>query len=507
MPLAAKAGAALTMVAIAETVFHPGSEVGGMLGVFALAMLVAVIATRSVVLRSVPARIALLAAAAYALVLIDDPNPLALLLFAVALSLATLLPQRAFDHALRWVPRLVWHGLTAIARPVRDIAWSSAAGRRRGGTRGPRAIAAMLVLPVVGSVLFLTLFANANPVIGQAFDRVALPDLVTVIWRGLFGGLVFTATWAMLRPRLPHAMFGDTAFDGDRARYDAGLAAIVTSLVAFNAIFAMQNALDVAFLWSGAALPAGVTMAGYAHRGAYALIVAALLAAMFVLGTLRPGSAAANSPMARILVTVWIVQTLLLVASSALRLFDYIEAYSLTTLRLAALLWMALVATGLALILWRLLAGRSAGWLINANALAAALVLSLCSAMDLGATAAAWNARVALRQGRDGPPLDLCHLERLGPSGLIALATLERHAASPVLRDRLAFLRDKALADTEALQGDWRSWSGRNARRLATLRTLADPVRPVLRPAPLGRSCGGSVAFAERSRLTKVAQR
>ena len=64
---------------------------------------------------------------------------------------------------------------------------------------------------------------------------------------------------------------------------DVPLATLTLSLFTFNAIFAIQNGLDIAFLWSGAALPEGVTLAEYAHRGAYPLIATALLAGLFVL--------------------------------------------------------------------------------------------------------------------------------------------------------------------------------------------------------------------------------
>src|SRR5665213_1578045 len=58
--------------------------------------------------------------------------------------------------------------------------------------------------------------------------------------------------------------------------------AMVRSLVLFNALFALQTVLDLTYLWGGANLPDGMSHAEYAHRGAYPLIVTALLAAGFV---------------------------------------------------------------------------------------------------------------------------------------------------------------------------------------------------------------------------------
>lgn len=505
-PLAAKAAAAAATVGIAETIIHPDSAIGSVLGLLALAATIALTTTRPVVLRHTPARIASLAAAGYALVLVDDPNPLALLLFGIALSLATLLPQHGFDHALRWVPRLAWHALAAVQRPWRDLTRVGAVRRRHDGeVAGMRAIATMLVLPMVGGGLFLALFASANPLIDRALANIVLPDAGTTIWRLLLGGSVFAAIWVTLRPRLPVRPRGDALDPVERVM--PGTATLVLSLATFNAVFAVQNALDLAFLWSGAPLPAGGSMAGYAHRGAYTLIVTALLAAAFVLTTLRPGSAAAASPAIRRLVTAWIAQNLLLVASSVLRLLDYVEAYALTTLRLAALLWMALVGIGLALILWRLLRARSAAWLVNANALAAALVLSGASVVDLGASAAAWNARIALTRGRAGPPLDLCYLARLGPQGLVALARLERHAKDATVRDRIAFLRWRTQAEMRATQADWRGWTARDARRLAQATAIVGGASSGLHPAPDGRGCDGRIVPPPATMLTNGAQR
>ena len=118
-----------------------------------------------------------------------------------------------------------------------------------------------------------------------------------------------------------------------------------------------------------------------------------------------------------------------------LRTFDYIEAYSLTRLRIAALIWMGLVAIGLVLICYRLLRGRSGAWLINANLLAALLVLGACCTVDLGRMAAAWNVRHARETGGAGAALDLCYLNELGASALLPLIELERR---PICRPSCA---------------------------------------------------------------------
>ena len=74
-----------------------------------------------------------------------------------------------------------------------------------------------------------------------------------------------------------------------------GFTTILRSLILFNLLFAVQTALDVIYLWGNAKLPDDITYASYAHRGAYPLILTALLAAGFVLAAMRPGGPAEKS--------------------------------------------------------------------------------------------------------------------------------------------------------------------------------------------------------------------
>ena len=169
----------------------------------------------------------------------------------------------------------------------------------------------------------------------------------------------------------------------------------------------MQTGLDLAYLWGGLALPNGMSHAEYAHRGAYPLIVTALLAAGFVLIAMRPGGPAEKSRLIRPLVLAWIGQNILLVISSIFRLDLYIAAFSLTYLRLAAFIWMGLVATGLALMLIQIIRGKSNSWLFNANAISLALVLYGCCFLNAPWLVAYYNVEHCREVGGSGPNLDI----------------------------------------------------------------------------------------------------
>jgi hypothetical protein len=481
--------AAAVLVGAADLLLY-GMDPGSTLGAFALLWVLVLAISRSSI-RQRQARLALAGAAGMALVLFDDPSLLGWAMFWMALTLAALLPRHPFDDAFSWARRLVVHGLVGLIRPARDLALLLKL-RPGDGRLTLRSAIALLLLPVVGSIVFVALFAQANPLIGSALSRVKLPGF----WLGLSHLLFWTAALLVVWPSLrPHrlATRALTHFNMDRILPHVRLTSILLSLGSFNLIFAVQNVLDIVFLWSGAALPGSITMADYAHRGAYSLIVTALLAGLFVLVVLRPGGEATRSPWARWMVVLWTGQNILLVASSMVRTIDYIEAYSLTVLRLAALAWMALVAVGLALICFRLLRGLSSRWLINSNAAAAVLVLTVASVVDLGAVAASWNVRHS-KQGQVGThQIDLCYLAALGPSALLPLVELHRRSGSPELLDRTTHVLAETLTDVRRSQGDWRSWTWRNARRLdrAERALLGQGLRTAT--APVGRSCDGRI--------------
>ena len=114
----------------------------------------------------------------------------------------------------------------------------------------------------------------------------------------------------------------------------------------------------------------------------------------------RPGRAIS---VIRPLVYLWVAQNVLLVASSILRLDLYVQIYLLTWWRIAAFIWMLLVAFGLLLIVARIALNRSNGWLIRANLITLTATLYVCSLVNFAAMIADYNvshSREAARQGR-----------------------------------------------------------------------------------------------------------
>ncbi|EJZ20054.1 DUF4173 domain-containing protein, partial [Rhizobium sp. Pop5] len=290
------------------------------------------------------------------------------------------------------------------------------------------------------------------------------------LWRIGFWITVAIIVWAMFRPRLKRRSVRsqtDRAFMVVPARNaPLGHASLLRSLALFNAVFAVQTLLDLVYLWGGADLPDHMSHAEYAHRGAYPLIATALLAAGFVLIAMRRGGPGDHSALIRGLVHAWIGQNVLLCLSSMLRLGLYVEVYSLTELRVAAGVWMGLVAIGLILILLRILLKRSNEWLIAANLVSLVAVLYVSAFIDIPAFIARFNVVHSQEISQEGPPLDLDYLSSLGPS---VIPALDLYLLK--LPDRLIDQRTRAMTvryylstNFEMRRRDWRNWTFRAAR-------------------------------------------
>jgi Domain of unknown function (DUF4173) len=358
----------------------------------------------------------------------------------------------------------------------------------------PRPALTSLLLPVVAVAVFTLLLATANPVIESMlltlhFDQPwqIFTSMMDVIFS--WSGAVFVMTALLLWPVLR----GQTVLRENADVLEGPVplwhrlffkpATVAITLLLLNLLFATENALDIWHVWMKSALPDAMTHAAYVHRGSYTLIATAILAGLLMVFALWKGTATEQSPLVRLLVYLWTAQNLLLVASSAKRTLDYIDAYGWTEWRLAGLLWMGLVFFGLACIIWRVAADRDSRWLVNANLLAATLLLVFCAVVDMRGFIAQRNLEIAL--ANPGRQVDFRYLSSLGAS---SIAPLREFAAKRTRRfeDSLSPAKQQSnifeanfaieLANTLGWQSnqrsqDWRSWTW----RFSNLSTDATP--------------------------------
>jgi MFS family permease len=322
--------------------------------------------------------------------------------------------------ALVFAPgRIFWLGARLMEAAFGgDLGWT-------GGLIG----GCLLAIPaLVLALIFGSLLASGNAIFGSwtnsFFDwfwkelalylnpgRIALWFLAAFLILPLLRPANVSARWwkwTECMPRLPEILPTRAAL------FSSGLV-----LVVLNLLFLIANIADARFLWSGQALPAGVTYSGYVHHGVNSLIMTVILSA-FVLTTIFQQSLnVAQRRELKTLAIVWIAQNLFLLLSVVLRLKLYIEAYNMTVARLSVMIFLALVALGYALLTVKIVREKSLSWLVGGCVLAVFATFYLTQFLDLAGWSANYN--VARWEKDRTRNLDVRYLHELGPAAWPAL--------------------------------------------------------------------------------------
>ncbi len=478
----AKLLAAVLLVAVADILFYERED-GVSLPLF-LALIAAVLLATG--FRRKHMATALWAALVLCLGLLPLAENVSLLSTALGLGALAVFSLAVTGRLRRGLAQIVGQAagfLLAVAfRFVPDMMRWRVASRRVAGHLRLSGVAAW-VLPLGLGLVFVLLFGIANPIVEKWLGMISpwrLFDLLDAV-RIAFWTLMLMVAWGFVRPRIPWFQLRRPPLDligpvkprntGTPSQFVAamvGEAAILRALVIFNALFAVETVLDIAYLWGGVALPDGMTYAAYAHRGAYPLIVTALLAAAFVLVATRQGGKAGRNPLVRALVYIWTAQNIMLVISSILRLDLYIDVYSLTYWRVAAFIWMGLVAAGLALIIIRIATGLSNDWLLSANLATLGATLYACGFVNFAAIIAEWNVDHRPRPEEASIFLDTYYLTRLGPQAIPAIDRLLA-AGDTAWPTWILEKRDEMAAAHLQHMQDWRGWTFRGWRLMRYL--------------------------------------
>jgi len=458
--LAPRLGVGLALAVAADFLFLDASAAGLALALF-LATLAAAAALFNMArpMREKLPALALLAAGLFTLLLEGGALNIALALLAT--TMFAISARRSFRLAALAPPALTLP-LTGPFRLAADL-W-----RVRRLTRFQRRMLSLAslvgwIVPIAVLFVFAGLLALGNPLFDQMFDALLnlRLDFASLARHGGVIGLALVAIWPLLHVRPAPAKKPARRPIGDGDSLLFGATPMARALVLLNLLFLAQGGSDIAFIWGGLTLPRGMSYADYAHQSAYPLAFTALLAAGFSLLALRPGGPSERSRWIAPLVLGFAAQNALLVCSAMFRLKLYVAAYGLTELRIAALIWMVLVAAGLGLIMVRIARGKSNSWLMEMNARALALALFVAATLNVPWIIGRYNLAHCKEMGGEGPHFDWSYLADLGPQALPALDAFLPLAPAET---RSALLALRANLADRAERGDWRAWSWRSAR-------------------------------------------
>lgn len=444
--------ALIGLVALADVLFY-GHPKGLSLVIFAAAILAAAWGLRSPMVNW---RGPVVLFTLGCLPVIEHVQALSVLFLILGLigSLAWLtLGDRATLAQITWTSSLILRSVPL--RGVRELwsrrQWVNAPPSRSVATYELSRYLRAWGFPVGGLLILSALLIEANPLLlrwTEALDLGTL-DLEPILLRLLFWTGMALLLWPLMvppaaekqnYPRRPRPLSKLLKLQ----TWGINQTSVGNALILFNAGLAVQTVMDALYLWGGAGLPDGMTYSTYAHRGAYPLLVTALLAGAFALAA-RPYLSCKS--WIKPLLLLWLAQNVALVLSSLLRLELYTSVYGLTYLRVHAAIWMGLVAVGLTLVAWQVWRANSNLWLVSRCAALGLGVLYACAFVNFAEVIARSNlSRV--------DTADVYYACQLGPMAAVALQEVSECDVVP-----------------PTVEG-WRDWGFRSVRVLDSLAAM-----------------------------------
>jgi len=324
---------------------------------------------------------------------------------------------------------------------------------------------ALLSLPLL--LIFVALFSSADATferyasgVGDLLARDLPRHVLIVVVLGWFSA-------GLLACAIPQQRVSKREKPSTRLLGEQEAVIVLGSLVALFLVFVM---VQLGYLFGGREVieqTSGLTLAQYARRGFFELMVVALLAMAILHGV-----CAGHAGRLRVLGLVLVALVMCILLSAAQRLALYIDAFGLTLARLlasACMLWVTccLLMFTAALIRQRG-AGLASGYLLSGVAMV--LMLAVANPAALVASVNLQQAIVKSSQDGDASQLDVNYLLQLGPDVV------------PVVLDRLADLpREQQCGFALGLRArywpkpvddaDWRAW---NDSRSAAERALGE---------------------------------
>jgi hypothetical protein len=253
-----------------------------------------------------------------------------------------------------------------------------------------------------------------------------------------------------------------------------GATEILTVLVAVEILFAVFVAVQVAYLFGGFATVAayGLTYSEYAREGFFQLVGVVLGAGVLLAAASAVGG---GHRLFRPVAAGLVILAAVILASAALRLTLYQQAYGWTELRFHVAATMGWLAADLVLALALVLAGR-VRWLLHGATMAAVATVLAVTAVGPSAFIAEQNLARAINpalvpdEGQSG--LDVAYAGSLGDGAIPVLVdTLPRLDEATRSRVRALLLERLDRPSPEATAG-WAAWNLERERAREALERL-----------------------------------
>lgn len=419
---------------------------------------------------------------------------------AVVLSFASL----AVAAVRLWRPdwnllEALWGAAGSVLHAPTRLLGHAVARRQASRVIGRRPVPARaIVIPLAVSVVFVVVFAAANPVVSR--EIAALWDRLTAILTRLSDYLnlrrfLFWCLWLLVFAALIRPVVRSAAIDrfmkldlrlerrSMTPRLEDNFLAAHITLVCVNVIFLVYNGTDAIYLYLKRTLPAGISWTAYTHAGCGWLTFGLFLSTL-VLGIIFWNGLNFH-PRAGVLkrwAYVWIAQNAVLAIGALRRIAMYIDFSGLTHLLLTGVYGSLLVMVGLVIMTVKIDRNRNAAWLVRKYVAAFAAALLVLVLTPHGWVCASYNVpRILAGKPHALWPVVLKKLPADALPPLIPLLDYRRDdgdaAKEKLVREGIAAILGQRLVRLEAEEGrSWSRWQASSWWALKRLRGVQDRI-------------------------------
>jgi hypothetical protein len=289
---------------------------------------------------------------------------------------------------------------------------------------------------------------------GEIFPRIIAAAILAIY--------TFCYLWGLMFPRKPKPQpelgpeFGRVAeLPSERAAIGADPVIASTVLVCINLVYVLFAVVQFSYLFGAAEglLPAGTAYAEYARKGFAELVMVAILnIGLLLLGLhyISPGGKGMDA-LRRMLLTLLMLSSLVMLVSAYSRLSMYEDAYGYTQLRLLVHGFMIMLGVWMAVALARIWYGRfSLAKIYIAIGVASYVLMNYVNLDDRIATN-------NIARYEESGVMDFSYLDMLSPDAAPALlAFSEKHPELEALEN---VIKDLKLAARNEERSAWPSWN------------------------------------------------
>jgi hypothetical protein len=342
----------------------------------------------------------------------------------------------------------------------------------------------LISLPLL--LVVIALLASADTVFAQAIrwlprllDNIRMGELlVRGFWIIVLSLLLFGYLWGLLNPRHrgENEKYDGDADNGEEApqRLYMDPVVVTTVLIVVNLVYVMFTAIQFSYFFAAheGILPAGINYAEYARRGFMELVVVTVINFNVLLASIRFLRRDNSSLylMIKIMLTLLIGCTLVMLFSAFSRLSLYETAYGYTYIRLLVHAFMIFLGILLLLAFYKIWRERSP---LHKQYIVVALVAYvIVNYMNIDAIITENN----IQRYKDSGKIDAAYLGRLSYDAVPLLVQLIKEQQKQEMGNQLSWrvgLQDQLRRKRDMLNEE-QTWQSANAAKSRARRALLD---------------------------------